>query len=454
MPKLLTLSRAARMAGVPRGVLQQYIKEGKLDSFDGMVSTESILAAFPGISFDQDPVFERISRIKEESFGKRVRERILPEREILSARLFEQSRELADYRRHLERYHAVVVNTLERLKNLSPARPETMDLAKWLEHELEEALVTEAPDELDAIEGYLRILSAHVRLQPSGREFFAEGADTILEAALRSGLALNYGCSSGNCGLCKARLVSGQTRRVRHHDYILSEAEKGAGYFLACSHAALTDIVIEALEAGRPEDIPLQDIETKVKAVEILGNIARVALQTPRSSRLRFLAGQNLTLEAGDAAADYPIASCPCDDRNLEFHIPSDDALSGLKKGDIVHVRGPFGRFVLQDDSGRQPLFIASGTGFSRVKSLIEHAMALDIYSSIRLVRLAPDFYLSNLCRSWADALDNFNYIETESLPEISGETDVYVAGPEEFVALTRASLIERGVPGERIFTP
>lgn len=453
MSKLLNLSRAARLIGVSRGILQQYVREGKLESFDGMVSTESLLDAFPDISFDEDPVFERIVRIKEESFGKRVRERLLPDREILSARLFEQSRELADYRQHLERYHDIVVHMLEKLKLLSGTRPEVMVLAKWLDHELEKALVTGAPDELDAMEGYLRIVSAHVRLEPSGRECFVEGADTLLEAALRAGIPLNYGCSGGNCGLCKARLVSGETRQVRHQDYILSEAEKNSGYILTCCHTAVNDIVIEALEAGRPEDIPLQEIETKVKTVEPMGGILKVVLQTPRSSRLRFLAGQGVQL----SGEDYFIASCPCDDRNLEFHIPQGDRLSGLTKGDAVLLQGPSGKFVLKEDTGRQPLFIAKETGFAPIKSLIEHALALDMFSAILLLRTPRDAYFSNLCRSWESALDNFRYTETEdisaALPDLE-DRDVYVAGPADFVEETKRVLHEKGLADSRFFTP
>lgn len=457
MSQLLNLARAARLIGVPRGILQQYIREGKLVSFDGMVSTDALLAVFPGSSFDDDPVFERISRIKEEAFGKRVRERMLPDREVLSARLFEQSRELADLRHHLERYHALVVKTRKKLESLLP-RLEIADLAKWLDHELEETLVTEGPDELDAIEGYMRIVSAHVKLQPSGHEFFAEGADTLLEAALRSGLALNYGCSSGNCGLCKARVASGKTTCVRHHDYRFSEAEKSMGYILTCSHAAVTDVVLEALEAVHPGDIPQQEIEAKVRAVDTLGDdLVRLHLQTPRSSRLRFLAGQSVSLTSGEYVREYPIASCPCDDRNLEFHIPaSDDMLSGLKKGDAVNVHGPYGEFVLREDTGREPLFIAFGAGFAPVKSLIEHAMALDIFASIRLYRVSST-YLSNLCRAWADALDNFTHAAVDSdaflcedLPDLA-EHDVYVAGPADFVEATRQRLRSVGLPETRL---
>ena len=83
-------------------------------------------------------------------------------------------------------------------------------------------------------------------VQPSGHEFFVEGNDTVLEAALRAGIPLNYGCSNGNCGDCKVRLVSGQVQKVHPHDFALKEAEKANGDFLMCSYTPVTDIVIEA----------------------------------------------------------------------------------------------------------------------------------------------------------------------------------------------------------------
>ena len=58
-----------------------------------------------------------------------------------------------------------------------------------------------------------------VLLYPSYHTFLVNGADTVLEAGLRAGLAMNYGCSSGNCGLCKARVVAGQVEKIHHQDY-------------------------------------------------------------------------------------------------------------------------------------------------------------------------------------------------------------------------------------------
>ncbi len=117
MQQRLSLSRAARLVGVTRGALQQKIQSGELRAFDGMVSGDDLLRLYPAAKLESDIGFERVTKIREEAFGRRVRERMLPSQEILSQRLFEQSRELTDLRAHLQRYHAMVVQLRERLRD-------------------------------------------------------------------------------------------------------------------------------------------------------------------------------------------------------------------------------------------------------------------------------------------------------------------------------------------------
>jgi CDP-4-dehydro-6-deoxyglucose reductase len=144
-------------------------------------------------------------------------------------------------------------------------------------------------------------MTAHIRVLPTNHEFFLEGNDSILEAALRAGLAMNYGCSSGNCGLCKAKVISGELKKVRPTDYVLSAAEKAQRYELMCANTAVTDLVIEALEAHGARDIPPQQLAARVKKLEMLTeDIALLHLQTPRTKRLRFLAGQHVRLRIGN----------------------------------------------------------------------------------------------------------------------------------------------------------
>jgi len=328
----------------------------------------------------------------------------------------------------------------------------------------------------------LRIMSAHVQIKPSGHEFFVDGNDSLLEAALRAGLALDYGCSAGSCGKCKARILSGQVQKTHHSDYVLGAAEKNAGVILMCRNTAAVDLVIEAREAHGAADMPLQRIEARVKSVSAIAEDMRLLhLQTPRSNRLRFLAGQSVSLElAGGQSASCPVASCPCDDRNLQFHVcrRTGDAFAervfeGLGVTDTVHLEGPRGTFVLDEESNRPLVFIAGDAGFAPIKSLIEHAMALEAAESLSLYWIASargGHYLDNLCRSWGDALDDFQYrpltvngawspaaVERALTPVLKNHPaleacDVYVAGPESLTNAAEYLLLERGLPRAQLF--
>jgi CDP-4-dehydro-6-deoxyglucose reductase len=321
-------------------------------------------------------------------------------------------------------------------------------------------------------------MTARVKIRPSGHEFVVEGDDTLLEAALRAGLALDYGCSAGSCGKCRARIVSGEVRRTRHSDLALTAAEKSAGIALMCCHTAVGDLVIEAHEAHGAAEMPLQRIEARVKSVRPLAEDVRLLhLQTPRTSRLRFLAGQSVSLALPDGPqAACPVASCPCDDRNLEFHVRrrrgdafAECVFGALKSADTVRVEGPHGAFVLDEASRRPLVFLAWGVAVAPVKSLIEHATALDAVRPLALYWIASGaggHYLDNLCRAWRDALDEFRYVPLvadgadsdvqvaqrtlqqvlREHPDPSGR-DIYVAGPQALVEAARRALGERGLP-------
>ena len=481
MPQLLTLSRAARLVGITRGALQSRIKAGELAAFEGMVSAEDLLRAYPETRLDDNTAFERFAQIKDNAFSRRVREHVLPKPEVLVARLTDMSRRLAQSEAGLDYYRSIVEHLQTKLHecdNSAAASAAIKGLRAWLQHALEPDADANAPQSVLVQDSFVRIMTAQVKVQPGGSEFFVEGNDTLLEAALRAGLSFGYGCSNGNCGLCKARVLAGQVQKTRHYDYVLTAAEKNAGVVLMCCNTAAVDLVIEAREAHGALDIPLQNIAAKVKSVDLLADDMRLLrLQTPRSNRLRFLAGQSvaLTLDGG-ATANFSVASCPCDDRNLEFHVARrpgdafcDGVFTGLSGADTVRVEGPRGDFVLNETSARPLVFIAYGGGFAPVKSLIEHAMALDVAETLQLYWIADGKsgqYLNNLCRSWADALDNFRYIPltvdhdptqdaamrdalARVLPaqaELAGH-DVYVAGAESFANAAEYLLLDRGLP-------
>ena len=324
-------------------------------------------------------------------------------------------------------------------------------------------------------------MTIKVKILPSGREFVYEGKSTLLEAGLSAGLALGYGCSNGNCGKCLAKVVSGEVEQVKHSDYRMGPEKRDSGHILMCANAAKNDVVIETPEASS-QDIPQQHITAKVRSVSFVNdNIALVHLKTPRTNRLRFLAGQQVQLGGSDlAVANYPISSCPCDDMNLHFQIPAcagdtftDFVFDGLKKGDAIDVTGPEGDFVLDEDSKRPLVFIAWHAGFAPIRSLIEHALALDEAETMHLAWLASnkeDRYQDNLCRSWEDALDNFVYVPVDTdmaagdvfdaepmLKQLNIEParlanyDFYISGNKLLIDGCRKTLTGHGVSGNRI---
>ena len=492
MSQHLTLSRAAQLIGVSRGALQRKMRDGELPSHDGMVAAEDLLRAYPEFDLKEGGALERVRKIKEEAFGRRVMERVLPSSEVLAQRLFAQSQELGDLRRHLAHYHELVLALQAHVAQTRAQTPQAWtELGEMLERGLAEVLASsEPPDALGLMNDMLKVMSAHVTVHPSGRQFLVEGHDTLLKAGIGAGLALNYGCGNGNCGLCKARVVSGEVRRVQHCDYVLSEAERLQGYVLLCAHTAVSDVVLEALEARGPTDIPEQRIAARVKSVAPIGAHAvdtlLVHVQTPRSNRLRFLAGQSVTLglagNGDDCSATYPVASCPCDDRNLHFHVarPGDEdadpfaerLFSGaLKAGQEISLWGPWEDFTLAADSGRPLIFAACDTGFAPINSLIEHALAVDAAESLALFWLATradGHYRDNQCRAWADALDHFSYAPLRArdagdggrdtaraiVAECAGALprhDVYLSGPQAFVAAAAAELEAAGLPASRL---
>ncbi len=489
MSHLLSLTRAAKLVGVARVVLQKKIQSGELPSFDGMISIDSLLACYPQAQLEDDVELKRILQIKEKAFGKRIFESAMPDAEVLAARLTELGKTLARSQSQVQQFSVLFNKLWVRLDEMgrqADARAAAENLKLWIKQEAESAMEPGFSNPLMIKDSMLSVMSAHVTVLPSGHDFLLEGQDTLLEAAMRAGIPLNYGCSGGNCGLCKAKVISGEVKKTRHHDFVLSEADKNQGCILLCSNTAVSDVTIEASVAGSVQDIPLQQITASVKLLDELGpEMLMLHLQTPRSQRLRFLAGQSVTLRVGQSfTADLPIASCPCDDRNVLFHVRrqtgnlfSDYVFDRLKVHESVEVEGPQGEFILHEKSPRALYFLAFDGGFAPIKSLIEHAMSLEAEAIVLhwTGSHQDNIYMPNVARAWADALDNFHYIEHVAgfdLRAVSGnrlahlqeqltgmvnadkwllEGDIYLAGPESAVAVAEQFFLELGLPKTRI---
>ena len=60
-------------------------------------------------------------------------------------------------------------------------------------------------------------MTLHFTLNSSSDLYKIEANETLLQAALKQGLVLPYGCKNGACGSCKAKILDGEVDYGDHH---------------------------------------------------------------------------------------------------------------------------------------------------------------------------------------------------------------------------------------------
>jgi ferredoxin len=80
---------------------------------------------------------------------------------------------------------------------------------------------------------------------PSGAEratFECREDQLLLNAGLRAGIALPFGCRMGSCGMCAGRILEGQVERAPQ--IILRDDQMDQGFTLLCKSRPRSDLVI------------------------------------------------------------------------------------------------------------------------------------------------------------------------------------------------------------------
>ena len=269
-----------------------------------------------------------------------------------------------------------------------------------------------------------------ITLKPSNHAFPVADGETILDAGLRHGYALPYGCRGGECGKCKGRVLQGSVDYGKYFVGALSEAEKEAGVILFCCAKPMSDLTIECREVSAVQDIPVKNMPCRVHKMEKLADDVMVLhLKLPNSERLQFLAGQYINiLVHDDKPRSFSLGNAPHDDAFLQLHIRNipggaftHHVFTRMKERDILRFKGPLGTFFLREDSDKPIIFIASGTGFAPVKSIIEHALHIGIKRPMHFywgARKLADLYQMNLAKQWETHGIRFTPVLSEPLEE------------------------------------
>ncbi len=298
-----------------------------------------------------------------------------------------------------------------------------------------------------------------VTVQPSGHTFEVQEGESVLTAALRQDLVLPYGCRNGACGSCKGRIVEGRVDYGIHQRKALTDEEKAQGKALFCQARPLTDLVVEARTIGAAKEVQVRTLPCRVQKLErVADDVMVIYLRLPANERLQFLAGQYIEFLLKDGSRrSFSMGNAPHDDELIQLHVRhvpggqfTDHVFTRMKQRDILRFEGPLGTFFLREDSQKPIVFVASGTGFAPIKSIIEHALRKNLARPMTLYwggRRPKDLYMDVLARQWPI---RYVPVVSDALPEDnwSGRTGfVHRAVMQDFPDLSGYQVYACGVP-------
>jgi CDP-4-dehydro-6-deoxyglucose reductase, E3 len=329
-------------------------------------------------------------------------------------------------------------------------------------------------------------MSFKISVPASGHEFIAEKNETILEAALRQGVGLPYGCRNGACGKCSGEVISGETEYDVEALRGQAKKEYEAGKTLFCQARAVSDLAIKVREIVKSADIEIKRLPCRVEKMELLTHdVMKLLLKLPETERLQFMAGQYIEflLKDGKRRA-FSIANAPHDDAYIELHIRhvpdgqfGDFVFDGLKEKTLMRIEGPLGSYFLREDSERPIILMGGGTGFAPLKGMLEHAFHIHLDRPIHLfcgARAKRDLYMDDMVKQWLKQHPNLKYTPVLSDPQPEdnwqGETgfvhesvvkhypnlsgfDVYLSGPPPMVKAGMDLFYASGLPETQIYS-
>ncbi len=226
----------------------------------------------------------------------------------------------------------------------------------------------------------------NIEIPAAGVSFHCAEDDTILRAALRAGLGLPYECNVGSCGNCRFLLLDGQVQHAQANLAGWSERDRDNGRWLGCQARPCGDVKIKVPQRENYKSTfpPIRTIGTFVGSNDITHDIREFRFRMKRPSQ--FQAGQYALIQTPDCSVDraYSMANIP-NAAGDEWHFTIRRVPGGkttgylfdtMRLGSELVVDGPYGLAYLRENSPRDVLCLAGGSGLAPMLSIVRAVAA------------------------------------------------------------------------------
>lgn len=252
------------------------------------------------------------------------------------------------------------------------------------------------------------------------------GGITLRNALAQHKIFLPSACGGKTtCGYCKFRLIDDSGAIMPTEEPFLSDEEKRNGTHLSCQFRVRENIKIEIPN----EYLNAQEFKTEVEIMKDLtcnAKLVRLKLIDPET--MNFKPGQYAELKVPgiEVIRAYSIASNPKEANHIEFIVrlepkaKSTGFVKSLKMGDKVTVIGPFGHFYLKEDSEKDIICIASGSGKAPICSILYYLKDTGMKRKVKFFYDAiskADLYYNDEFIELSKQYPNFKYIPSLSAP-------------------------------------
>jgi toluene monooxygenase electron transfer component len=328
-----------------------------------------------------------------------------------------------------------------------------------------------------------------IKISDSDMQYECADGDTILRAGLRAGMGMPYECSVGSCGTCKIELLEGTVDTLWTQAPGLSERDVKRGRSLACQSRPKSDCTIKVRlgKENASHHQPRQFDGTLVDVRNLTHDLREFRIRADRPAE--FLPGQYglFALPGVSGMRAYSMSNISNPEGEWHFQIKRVPKGAGTtvlfdqtNVGDTIKLDGPFGLAYLRNQSPRDIVCIAGGSGLSpmvsiargiaREKNLADRKIhffyggrgpqdicgeeflrelpgygeRISFYPVISMPELDVD-------RVWKGKTGFVHDVAAEMLSDSLPQFECYFAGPPPMALAVQKMLLERKVPYDQI---